>query len=518
MYFLLSFLVGFWSLAGQFVYNRIIFFYVANSDYAAASIISMHLLGFLLGSLAARRWKLPLMPVVAVSVLLTGLAQLIVWGWGVPVFTLDHTLILTLGFAFLLALTSGFLVVRLMEDSQGQRAATTIIIADSLGSVMGAVVGGFYLVPVLGIAASFGIVAVLQAGALVFLLIKGEENCRGRWAIGVGTLVVTLALIGGAHMRAGGVPERDITRVDGFPLPEVRQGETRVAFEQRTPYGVLSVLDDPKSGRSLYIDNRFLCWVGYKEDLKTKSQWLLGSTVTNIVLEGKDREKSARVAIVGLGCGTTLAAMLSNFQEGLSDIDIIDINPAIKEAQAQFERMLPVGMEDPRTRLFIKEGFVYFAEKTPGEALYDAVVIDVAWMQNMNSTHIFSKEMFENVKTSMRPAGVLAVWSEDNNPVSPITLTIYRTLKTVFKTVIVRSTEDGTLFFAADAHSRALFAASEEEPRLQYWVQQNSENMPVNELDNLVLNRYRFTLLGDHVGVNMRGRYSELRRDPGDRQ
>lgn len=509
MYFALSFLVGFWSLAGQFVYNRIIFFYVANSDYAAASIISMHLLGFLLGSLAARRWRAPLLPVIGASLFLTGLAQLIVWGWGVPVFTLDHTLVMTLVFGFLLALTSGFLVVRLMEDSHGQRGATTIIIADSLGSVSGAMAGGFYLVPVLGIAVSFGIVAALQAGALLFMALKGLEKPKGRWAIAVGSLVVTLAMIGGTHLGLSGA-ERNITRVDGFPLPEVRSEATRVVFERRTPYGVLSVLDDPPSGRSLYIDNRFLCWVGYGEDLRAKSQWFLGNTVMNVVGEEKGKGKDVQMAIVGLGCGTTLTGILSYVDDNQIAVDVVDINSGIRGAQEQFDKLLPFGMDDARTRLFIEEGFVYFAKRAPEEGLYDAVVIDVAWMQNMNSTHIFSREMFENVKKWLNPGGVLAIWSEDRNPVSPITLTIFRTLEAVFKTVVVRSAEDGTLFFAADVKNRFLSALGEEEPRLQYWVEENAKNLPVNELDNLVLNRHRFTLLGDHVGQNMRERYGEL--------
>lgn len=506
---LLSFLVGFWSLAGQFVYNRIIFFYVANSDYAAASIISMHLAGFLIGSLIARRGKLPVFPVIGLSLMLTGLAQLLVWSWGVVSFGLDETLLLTLGFAFLLALTSGFIVVRLMEQSKGERGATTIIIADSMGSVMGAVVGGFYLVPVLGIQTSFGIVAALQALALVVVFTKVpgvSARMRG---------LAALMLVAGLGLIVAAGPETqhedaEIMRVDGFPLPDLQGEGVRIAFERRTPYGVLSVLDNGE-WLSLYSDNRFLCAVGRKEDLGVKSQWLLGSTVSATTLEDQDELAGPRVAIVGLGCGTTLAAILANFpRDGRGAIDVIDINPAIEEAQEKFKALLPGGMDDPRTSLTIEEGFVFFAEAVSAEKLYDAVVIDVAWMQNMNSTHIFSKEMFENVKKSMKVEGMLALWSEENNPVSPITLTIYRTLAAVFKKVIVRSTDDGTLFFASDIYNKAMKEAEKEESRLQFWVKENAEDLPVNELDNLVLNRYRFTLLGDHVGTNMRGRYADL--------
>ena len=78
----IAFLIGISSLAAQFIYNRLIFFYVANSEYAAASIVTLHLLGFLIGTLLARRAPLPTswLLVGAIGVVLASYA--LVWQLG----------------------------------------------------------------------------------------------------------------------------------------------------------------------------------------------------------------------------------------------------------------------------------------------------------------------------------------------------------------------------------------------------------------------------------------------------
>lgn len=502
----LALLIGFWSLAGQFVYNRIIFFYVANSEYAAASIISMHLLGFLLGSLLARRTKISLPVLIGVSLLLTGVAQLTIWTLGVATLGLNATLILTLMFAFLLALTSGFLVVRLMEDSESQRQATTILIADSMGSVIGAVVGGFYLVPQLGIHISFALISGLQALALMMCLFPVQE--RKKLVAGLFTLALAGVLMGAAQVSAPGQADH-VMKVDGFPLSEPKPQGAKLLYEQRSPYGVLSVVDE-NEGRNLRIDNRYLCRIDDTEDVKKKSQWFVGDTVSKLALAGEGAPSHPRLAIVGLGCGTTLAAALSNLPEtGPTGVDVIDINPEIEAAQGWFRDRLPFGTDDPRTALVIEDGFVHFTAP-PDKRLYDGVMIDVVWMQNMNTTHLFSAEMFANVKSWLTPRGVLAIWSEEINPYSPIALTIYKTLKEVFPLVKVVPSQDALLFFAGEADNIELRKALGQDDRQDFWIEDVARAYPVNRLDNLALNRYRFTLLGDHVRENMRERYADL--------
>lgn len=454
-------------------------------------------MGFLVGSLLARRYRRRTSAIVGISLALTALAQLVVWRLGVAALGLDLTLFLTLIFAFLLALSSGFLVVRLMEDAHD---ATAVIIADSIGSVLGAVTGGFFLVPLLGLNASFLLIFTLQAAGLMAALIM--EGMRPGLVTGSSCLLGVSLLIAGSFsikLRA----ERNIV-VDGLPLAGLLD-EAELVFERRSPFGVLSVVNEG-GARTLRIDNRGLCAVG--EEYRSFDGWRVGEVPVQLAQTGDGAPSSPRVAIVGLGCGVTLAAVLEGLPEGPAHVDMIEINPEMPKAQALFEGMLGKGLQDPRVDHIVRDGFAHFAD-LPENVLYDAVVIDVAWMQNMNATHLFSAEMYENIRRHLSLRGVIAVWSEETIPYSPVALIQYKTLKSVFAHVAVEVHSGYVLFYAAQEMVPGWEnVISGGEPNLQAWMEALSRDVSVNRLDNLVMNRHKFTVLGDSNFDRLREKYS----------
>ena len=496
---LLPFLVGFWSLAGQFVFNRIIFFYLANSEHAAASIISLHLLGFLVGSMAVKQRRVSLGALVLVSLLLTPLAQLTVWTLGVHVLGLWPTLWLTLAFAFLLALTSGALVVRLIEVLTF--APTAVLIADTVGSVFGAILGGFVLVPHFGLSVSFASIMALQGLALFIL--DGAEKKR-RWLFAVPAVIfLALALNGSFLARTS-----ETLKVEGFPISETSP-RSRLLFEKKSAFGVLSVIDDGDA-RALRIDNRHLCILRHGEDVRKKSQWLAGEVAAVVAGKGIGAPSHPRLALVGLGCGSTLAALLSHIPPAPALVDVIDINPEIQKAQKYFREFLPYHPDDPRVRPFARDGFVHFTQ-TPDARLYDAVLVDVVWMQNMNATHLFSAEMFQNVRRWLTPRGLFVLWTEEVNPFSPTSQIIYRTLRSVFPFVRVDTSRDQVLYFASLNYRPELESVLMEDPKVSSWIEAVSQQVPINRLDNLVLNRVRFNEWGEKPEEQFAQRYEKLR-------
>ena len=123
--------------------------------------------------------------------------------------------------------------------------------------------------------------------------------------------------------------------------------------------------------------------------------------------------------------------------------------------------------------LIIEDGFTYFADLPPN-VIYDAVAIDVAWMSNMNATHLFSKEMYENIARHM--------------------------------------TDRAVLFYAAKAAAPDLVSMLPEQSAwVTTWVNRDSRDAPVNRLDDLAMNRHKFTLLGDSTFERLREKYAQLR-------
>jgi spermidine synthase len=500
------FLVGTWSLAGQFVYNRIIFFYIANSENAAASIISLHLLGFLIGSFIAKRCAPPITGLVALCLVLTPLSQLLIWTMGVEAFGLIVTLILILLFAFLLAATSGLLLVRLMESRQEHHSASGIVIADSLGSVLGAVIGGFFLVPKLGLAASFGFIAALQAAGLILAILP---SLKQRSTLAALACVLFAGTVMATALTQVDEKGRRLITADGLPLSYVFDGQGAVMHQERTPFGVLSVVQ-AQSWRHLLIDTRPLCAVNREGSPSATSQWFEGDLMGKLAAEGDGAPEFPRIAMVGLGCGTTLAGLLNQLpkSEG-TQVEVIDVNPGIRLVQAYFKELLPFTIDDPRVELIIRDGYSHFTAP-PDARLYDAIMMDVVWMQNMNATHLFSQEMFENARDWLTPRGVFSVWTEQSNPFSPVSLIIYRTLKEVFPLVYI-DTSFGTVLFIASKNLRPeLEAMFRDTQKTHLWVEDASRNMPVNRLNDLPMNSYRFDALGQVSGEDLKQEYEML--------
>jgi spermidine synthase len=483
--FALAFTVGFWSLAAQFIFNRIIFFYIANSEYVAASIISIHLVGFWAGSLIARKYRLDVLTLVAATILAMLVANIVVWRVGAAVIGLEYTVVCAVFCGLVLAGLSGALVVMLMggHGEDGRR----IVIADSAGSVLGAVCGGFILVPYFGLSYAFSTVLIIQSIALLFLLWQVKPP-KFRVAMFCTLIVATFFVV----ISSPSVSTPGLLVADGLPLQAVATDSTnKILYSKVSSYGIISVTDDQER-QMLIIDNRPLCFT-QEGGMEKKSEWIVAVTPIRM-MKATGREK-LNVANIGLGCGTSLSGILDTLNSS-SQVDLIEINPGMPDAQKKFWQHQKHNPSDLRVTTNIEDGFRYFSQRTE-DVLYDVVVIDLAWMQNMNATHLFSKEMYENISRNLQPDGVLAIWSEESNPLSPVSLIIYRTLREVFPFVYVDTSMDVALFYASATRDDLINYLPESAQRTNSWISEAGMMAPVNRLDNLVMNRHKFTVFGD---------------------
>lgn len=496
----LAFAVGFWALAGQFVVNRIVFFYIANSEYTAATIIALHLAGFWLGATLARRRTFTPDRLILGTLLATAAAEVLTWRLGAVVFGLPVTVAFAVMYGLVLATLSGAIIIGLMHnDKQGQQ----VIIADTAGSVAGAVAGGFIMLPLLGIHASFGLLLLIQG--LVWLALRFSRKlsvAQKTTAIATctGLLLLQAALPTALHHAPRAIA------VDGMPVEEKYAPDNQLRYSARSPYGLISVIEiGPKL--QLNIDGRPLCstrstWRSAQDtDI---SAWVTGSYPVQQV----GKLERARMANIGMGCGMTMAAMLT---ESAADakLDVIEINPAMPAAQRVFDPALPYTQDDPRVRVVLQDGFRYFADYA-GEP-YDVVAIDVAWMQNMNATHLFSVEMYRNIKAHLKPDGVLGVWIEESNPLSPTGLIIYRTLSEVFPHVVADVNHGVVVFYASATRSDLRNGLELDSQRISEYLPEAMPLIPPNRLDNLVMNRTKFNWWGDSRWEMLLNKYTTMR-------
>lgn len=476
--------MGFWSLAAQFIFNRIIFFYLAHSDFVAASIITVHLTGFLMGTLIAPRVRASQSGMLSAAFVLSWLAALIVWRAGAPALGLSATIGLTILFGVCLATLSGMLLIRLMEEGGKSEQGRAVVMADSAGSVLGAAAGGFYLVPYAGVTASFGVLFVLQGLALLIAAQHERRLRRAGAVVAIGFVAGHLVLAQPGFVEADGAAQREWAARLLATRGHEGSGE-EAAYAALSPFGLVSVLEG-ESGLRMMLDNKPLC-AREGGNLEDHFQYRLGRVPAEMVAHNVDAGQ-AQFGIVGLGCGFTLAGALSKL-ERTAKVEVIEINPGIAPAQKLFWPELPFTPEDPRVTLTIEDGFTHFAEAKSG-VLYDAVVLDLSWADDMVATHLFSREMFRNISARLKPDGVLALWMLSSSPFSRESLIGYRTLKRVFPYVYADEMEGAIVFFASKREDIVNYL-SPEAARISSWLLDLAQEGEINTLDTLALGRLR---------------------------
>lgn len=482
-----AFLCGLGGLAMQLSISRLIFFYVANSEHTTALVIATHLSGFLLGALLKRYWlrSLSISAALYIIVILSLAVLWLAYIGAIQFVDPVSTIIILIALLLFIAIMFGFAVAGLVMENPSGTGATDIVISDALGSVIGAVLAGFIILPIYGIQASLvsGIVIVFCA----ILLRHPKMHLVAKVILPVVAMGLVAAVITAPQQN------ENFLRVSGMPIA-FKNENMKILREAHTPFGELSVIatktDLPDAyGQSLLIDNKALCAVsGQAETRKQSSEWLLGDLPAKTVLT---KNSAPQFAVIGLGCGMTLGAVLDATPNS-STIDMIEINPEMPAMTKLFDRWNGDILSDPRVRLKIKDGFGFFMNQQD-LITYDAVIMDLAWMQNHNSSHLFSREFYESVKKSLQPYGVVAVWTEERAPTTTVAV-MYKTLATVFKHVVVNGDRGYFIIFASDDETALNTTGMQGSRGETGWVHIIAESAEINRLDNLVLNRTKFTL------------------------
>ncbi len=130
----------------------------------------------------------------------------------------------------------------------------------------------------------------------------------------------------------------------------------------------------------------------------------------------KNTEQS-RVLVGGLGIGFTLAAALSSTTQ-TSEVVVAELVPEIVEwNHGVLGECAGRPLEDPRVKVFVGDVAELFS---PSQSTFDAILLDVdngpEAFTHENNTQLYSPQSLSRIRASLRPKGVLAVWSSWHDP------------------------------------------------------------------------------------------------------
>ena len=438
---------GFTALVYEVCWTRLLALVIGPTTYAFTTVVASFIIGIAVGSAAGARFirrtshrvmwlggmlmvtavassvaswfassRLPL--IVASQVSDSGAAFGGVFArqaFAVGVLLLPMTCALGATFSFALAAA--------LPDGEAIGAgASRVYASNTLGAIAGALLGGFVLLPAIGVYNAFRVTALAGFIAALAVWVMGLRSQRRA----PGQTVMTAASFAVAASVVFLLPTWDLSLLASgaykyAPYIDAADLETELRAWQLLYYqdgSVATVGVRQLAGmRSLVIDGK----VDASNMGDMLTQRLLG--LLPVLLHPDPQE----ICIIGLGSGVTVGSALAS---GLvRHADVVEISPEVVNASAFFERENGRVLEKPGVRLIVGDGRSHLLLS---DRRYDVIVSEPSnpWMAGIGA--LFTREFFEAARARLKSDGLICQWAHTYD-ISPDDLrSIVRTFASVF--------------------------------------------------------------------------------------
>lgn len=440
--FFLIFMTGSSVMILEIVGTRVIGPFYGVSLYVWSSLITVALvalsLGYWIGGMAADRW--PKRDVLYLIVALAGLSSLIIPFASISIMSTCHLLGLRAGaltsstimFLFpitFLGMIAPFAVKLYTEEMKRLGTSVGRLYAIStMGSVMGTLLVGFFLIPNVGTKKIFCLLAITLfcVSGIGWILEK-------KW---IKSLLIVICIF---------YPGYQLNFTDQLAEKE----GLKVIHQTESSYGQLKVVDTQRQ-RYLLLDG--ILQTGMDKVLISAPEQIYLFQMSLLGLLPYYYPSGRQALLIGLGGGRHFH-LLNSY--GI-DVDSVEIDRnVVQTARKYFGFNGPVKVEDGR----------YVIQNTKKK--YDFVILDT-YSGEVIPTQLFSVEAFARIRDILTEKGILAVHYIGFPEESLVSWTLHRTLREVFSYIDVYPTEYGnqvqSMFFFASVKELRLSPRRELEP------------------------------------------------------
>ncbi len=295
---------------------------------------------------------------------------------------------------------------------------------NTAGAILGSVVGGFGVIPLLSAPGTW------RASALALLVLAGALALRDPQRHGKPVAALLLTVVGVVLL--------------GTPGPS--------AFWRHSPIGLgmLEVDFEDKNGfkDSIHAHNRSLRW---ETDGRESSVALDDTNGWTFIVNGKS-DGSARgdaatmvmsgllpaalhpaprsVLVIGHGTGTT-AGWLAQV-EGIERVDVVEIEPAILEVAEACRAVNFDVPDDPKVNVIIGDGREHLLTS---EQRYDIIFSEPSNPYRAGIASLFSQEFYDGVQDRLNEGGIFVQWFQGYHVDPELVRTAYATIASAFPVV-----------------------------------------------------------------------------------
>jgi spermidine synthase len=283
--------------------------------------------------------------------------------------------------------TFPFAVRLLARDASDASAASARVYAwNTLGSIVGAVGTGYFVLPYLGF------VGTLVAAALANLALACAASLLARPAR---RAVAAIAVAAALFLALFPTPRPD-KLLRASPLGGDYEGAFSYLAVGRS--STVALIDQGMGWRLTNngLPESYIQLEGYPPD-PSAAEWL---SLLPVLL----RPDTAHMLIIGLGAGMTLAAVPSSVES----VDVIELEPEVVTANRSAPgRAGGDPLADPRASLRLGDarGALVLANRR-----FDAIVSQPSHPWTAGASHLYTREFFALVHSRLSPEGVFVQW------------------------------------------------------------------------------------------------------------
>ena len=321
---------------------------------------------------------------------------------------------------------------------------------NTVGSILGAWLPGFVLMPLLGMQTTLHIgilwnlltALALSILATAYAPVGSSERRALTWT--TGALPWLMAVILFATLRPSHLLGWNISKMT---LGAFRISLARDVLDEETwgapdlvyyRDGLSTTVTVERWGRHMSLKNNGKVDASNGDDMPTQIM------VAALPLLLHDPKPDMDVAIVGFGSGVTVGAAL---QFPLRSLDVVELERATVEASRFFAEVNHLDyassefpyVREPRLTVIADDGRNYLAATSKR---YDAIVSEPSnpWLTGVSD--LFTRDHFAVAKRRLKPGGVYCQWAQLYELSPDNVKTLYRTFAENFRHVLVFSAED----------------------------------------------------------------------------
>ena len=305
----------------------------------------------------------------------------------------------------------------LLTGGVGERAIGAVYAWNTLGSILGVVLGGLVLLPLVGLKTMLVAGAVLDMAIGVVLLARAGRSAAGvvragtrRLAVAaaLGTVAVAALAMGTARFDEG-LLVSGVFRSGNLGSPGDRElrfyrdGRTATVSAVRyTSTGALSLATNGKPDASLPLIWFRPCDPGTPREALSAD----AATQTLLPLVTLAHAPLARTAaVIGQGSGMSSHLLLSS--DSLKELVTIEIEPQMLAGSRVFYPANRRAFDDPRSRHVIDDAKSYFAS---AQRRYDLIMSEPSnpWVSGVSG--LFTDEFYGRIRGYLSDDGVFGQW------------------------------------------------------------------------------------------------------------